>query len=107
MSADEAHGENGTGLVAAGADVHSLVAHDATLTGSERVDSRGPQPAEPIADEVTAYLEVVAYEAGDRAMSAHAAWPEPMRVAPASSTKRRSARSEVTTVALGISATRG
>ena len=52
-----------------------------------------------------AYLEVVAYEAC--AVIAHAAWPEPIRVAPASSTKRRSARSEVTTVALGISATRG
>ena len=98
---------NGTGLVAAGADDLSVVAHDATFTGSAPVDSLGPQPAEPVADEVTAYLEVVAYEAGDRAVIAHAAWPEPMRVAPASSTKRRSARSEVTTVALGISATRG
>ena len=98
---------NGTGLVAVGADDPSVVPDDATLTGNARVDSLGPQPAEPVADEVTAYLEVVAYEAGDRAMIAHAAWSEPMRVAPASSTKRRSARSEVTTVALGISATRG
>ena len=81
--------------------------NDATFTGSEPVDSPGPQPAEPVADEVTAYLDVVAYKAGDGAVTAHAAWPEPMRVAPASSTKRRSARSEVTTVALGISTTHG
>ena len=107
MSAGEAHGMNCTGLVAAAAEDFTVAAHDATLTGSAPVDSLGPQPAEPVADEVTANLEVVAYEAGDRAVTAHAAWPEPMRMTPASSTKRRSARSEVTTGALGISATRG
>ena len=64
---------NGTGFVSIGADDHSVVPDDATLTGSERVDSLGPQPAEPVPDEMAAYLEVVSYEAGDGAVTTHAA----------------------------------
>ncbi len=97
---------NDTDFVSVAADDPSVVAHNSSLTGSAPVDSVGPKSAEPVADEVTADLEVVTYEACDRALIGHAAWPEPMRVAPASP-KRRSARSEVTTVELGISAQRG
>ena len=97
---------NDTDFVPVAADDPSVVAHNSSLTGSAPVDSVGPKSAEPVADEETADLEVVTYQACDRALIGHAAWPEPMRVAPASP-KRRSARSEVTTVEVGISAQRG
>ena len=97
---------NDTGFVTVGADDPSVVTHNSSLTGSAPVDSGGPKSAEPVADEVTAELDVVTYEACDRALTGHAAWPEPMRVAPASP-KRRSGRSEVTTFELRISARRG
>ena len=58
---------HGTGFIPVGAVDLAVVAHNATLTGSERVDSPDTQPAEPVAAE--------------------------------------SARSEVTSFALGISAT--